>query len=968
MTDDRLRILVIDDDEVDRMMVRRALAASGVGAEFQEATDGRAAVELLTARAFDCALLDLGLPDMDGLAVVRAARAAGSSTPIIVLTGGGDEQVALELMRAGANDYLSKQRLGRDLLSHSVRHAVRLHRAQSEARLAAGRTAESERRFRTMADSAPVLVWVTDAHGGGAYFNQGWLDFTGRTPEQELGDGWTRSVHPGDLQRLLGTHAAAAAAREKFQLEFRLRRHDGEYRWVLDTGAARFLPDGSFAGHIGSCVDITERKEGEQRLLEETRRNEALYRIGSRLAAELDVHRLVQTVTDEATTLTGAAFGAFFYNVVDTQGERYTLYTISGVPREAFSKFPMPRNTDVFAPTFKGEGVVRSDDITKDPRYGRNAPRQGMPEGHLPVRSYLAAPVQSRSGEVLGGLFFGHSQVGVFTERDERLVSGIAAQAAVAIDNARLYQALRGSEDRLRVALEAAELGTWDFDPTTGRLAWDTRCKALFGLPPDAPVDYDVFLAGLHPDDRERADRAVKDAIAPGGGGAYDIEYRTVGLADGVERWIRASGRALFESGRAVRFIGTVFDISERKRYVEELELAKDAAEAANRAKDQFLAVLSHELRTPLTPVLSTVQALESEPGLTPSLRESIEMIRRNVELESRLIDDLLDLTRIAKGKLEMDLVTVDVHESVNNVLEMCREEVYSKGLRLEVRLGAKRHHARADSARLQQVFWNLIKNAVKFTPDGGTIFVRTADAPADPARGNGASNGGGSARGDRVVVEVRDTGIGIEPQVLPRIFDAFEQGERSITRRFGGLGLGLAISKALIDMQGGRLTADSAGKGRGAVFTVELVATEAPARAGDRAPAGGEPATGLAALNILLVDDHEDTARAMGRLLQRLGYRITTAHTCTDAVAAFGRDSFDLVISDIGLPDGSGLELMRELRRRREIRGIALSGFGMEEDVRKSKEAGFYEHLTKPINFQKLQAVIRDATGAEGA
>jgi CheY-like chemotaxis protein len=338
-------------------------------------------------------------------------------------------------------------------------------------------------------------------------------------------------------------------------------------------------------------------------------------------------------------------------------------------------------------------------------------------------------------------------------------------------------------------------------------------------------------------------------------------------------------------------------------------------------------------------------------------------MIRRNVELEARLIDDLLDLTRIAKGKLELDLKAVDVHESVNNVLDMCREEVYSKGLHLRVTLGAKRHHARGDSARLQQVFWNLIKNAVKFTPEGGTIFVRTADSPADPARGNGASNGGGAARGDRVVVEVRDTGIGIEPQVLPRIFDAFEQGERSITRRFGGLGLGLAISKALIDMQGGRLVADSAGKGRGALFLVELVAAEPPARTGERPSAGNEPATGLAGLNILLVDDHEDTARAMGRLLKRLGYRITTAHTCTDAVAAFGRDTFDLVISDIGLPDGSGLELMRQLRQQKDVCGIALSGFGMEEDVRKSKEAGFHEHLTKPINFQKLQQVIREVT-----
>ena len=955
MTDDRLRILVIDDDEVDRMMVRRALKASGVGADFDEAPDARSALEKLSGRAYDCALLDFHLPDMDGLSVIRAARSAGAATPIIVLTGQGDEQLAVDLMKAGANDYLSKSRLGRDLLTHSVRHVVRLHRAQSEARLAAGLSAESEQRFRTMADTAPVLVWVSDTAGGGVYFNQGWLDFTGRTLEQELGDGWGESLHPEDRGRALDTYAAAVAAREKFQTEFRLRRRDGKYRWLLNTGAPRFLPDGSFAGYIGSCVDITERKQGEQRLLEETRTTEALYRIGSRLAAELDVHRLVQTVTDEATSLVGAAFGAFFYNVLDERGESYTLYTISGVPREAFSKFPMPRNTDVFSPTFRGECVVRCDDITKDPRYGRNEPHRGMPPGHLPVRSYLAVPVQSRSGEVLGGLFFGHPEVGVFADRDERLVAGIASQAAIAIDNARLYQALRESEDRLRLSVGAAELGTWDWNLVSGRLTWDARCKALFGLPPDVEVNYDLFLSALHPDDRQPTQRAVDGALAPDGDGAYDIEYRAIGVGDGVERWVRATGRAVFDGARAVRFIGTVLDITERKRYVAELERAKEAAEAANRAKDQFLAVLSHELRTPLTPVLSTVQALESEPSLAPELREPIEMIRRNVELESRLIDDLLDLTRIAKGKLELDLQTVDAHEGVNNVLEMCRDELYSKGLHLRVDLGAGRHHVRADNARLQQVFWNLIKNAVKFTPEGGTITVRTSN----PGGSNGAGRDGTAPR---LLAEVRDTGIGIEPQVLPRIFDAFEQGERSITRRFGGLGLGLAISKALIDMQGGRLTADSDGRGRGSAFSVDLATVDPPLRRPHGGDGGRNDGAARPSLSILLVDDHEDTARAMGRLLQRLGYQVKTAHTVASALETFGRDRFDLVISDIGLPDGSGLELMRQIRQGRDVRGIALSGFGMEEDVRKSKEAGFFEHLTKPVNFQKLDAVIRQA------
>jgi CheY-like chemotaxis protein len=269
------------------------------------------------------------------------------------------------------------------------------------------------------------------------------------------------------------------------------------------------------------------------------------------------------------------------------------------------------------------------------------------------------------------------------------------------------------------------------------------------------------------------------------------------------------------------------------------------------------------------------------------------------------------------------------------------------------------------DSARLHQVFWNLVKNAVKFTPSGGAIYVSTRNEGS--GTGNGAGVPASSADHGRLIVEVRDTGIGIESHVLPRIFDAFEQGERSITRKFGGLGLGLAISKALIDMQGGHLTADSPGRGGGATFRVDLSTVPAPAaRVGGAGPAAGN--SPRSDLRILLVDDHLDTALAMRKLLERLGYRITIANTLTDAVNSYREQPVDLVISDIGLPDGSGLELIRLLKDHRPVAGIALSGFGMEEDIRKSKEAGFYEHLTKPVNFQRLHALIREATTAAGA
>src|SRR5918994_1560958 len=335
---------------------------------------------------------------------------------------------------------------------------------------------------------------------------------------------------------------------------------------------APIIVDGEITGAVLVVRDITERKRVEKALREQTETLEKVNRIGRLLSSELDLQRLVQAVTDEATELTGAQFGAFFYNVVDDRGASYTLYTISGAPREAFSKFPMPRKTEIFGPTFEGEGVVRATDIREDPRYGNNPPYNGMPDGHLPVVSYLAVPVVSRSGEVLGGLFFGHPEAGVFGEREEQIAVGLAAQAAIAIDNARLFESMRESEDRLSLAVESTGFGTWDFDPLTGVLRWDDRCKVMFGLPPEAEVDYETFLEGLHPEDRQRTDRVVQRSLDPASGGGYDIEYRTVGIEDGVERWVSARGQAYFdEAGQAGRLTGTVLDITERKRAEEAL-------------------------------------------------------------------------------------------------------------------------------------------------------------------------------------------------------------------------------------------------------------------------------------------------------------------------------------------------------------------------------------------------------------
>jgi signal transduction histidine kinase/CheY-like chemotaxis protein len=367
---------------------------------------------------------------------------------------------------------------------------------------------------------------------------------------------------------------------------------------------------------------------------------------------------------------------------------------------------------------------------------------------------------------------------------------------------------------------------------------------------------------------------------------------------------------------------------------------------SANAAKDQFLALLSHELRNPLSPVIAMVGELEARSAEESELRHPLEVIRRNVELEARLIDDLLDITRISKGKLQLSFEVTSVHETLQRVYEICHEDIRQKNLRFEFRLKAEREYVNGDPARLQQVFWNLIKNAVKFTADGGRIVVETKDLSDQ-----------------RIAIRTIDTGIGIDAAKISKIFNAFEQGQSSITRKFGGLGLGLAISKAMVRAHGGTISVESEGLGKGTTSTVVLNTVPAPVAEDMIQPAPSPNDDGQRPMrrgHLLVVDDHHDTCLGMKMLLERRGYRITLAHTAGQAIEKAQAEKFDLLISDIGLPDRSGYELMEELRNNSALPGIALSGFGMENDINRARAAGFSEHLTKPINFDRLDEAIR--------
>jgi len=401
-----------------------------------------------------------------------------------------------------------------------------------------------------------------------------------------------------------------------------------------------------------------------------------------------------------------------------------------------------------------------------------------------------------------------------------------------------------------------------------------------------------------------------------------------------------------FTAVLAITALALAAGMAEGRRAEAAIEQQKAVVEAANRTKDNFLAMLSHELRTPLTPVIAALDVLESVPPQSEDSKASLAMIRRNVELESQLIDDLLDLTRIAKDKLQLKFDQIDAHQAISNVAEICRMEANARRLRVYLNLRAGAHHVTADVTKFQQIIWNLLKNAIKFTNENGEITISSSN-PSPQV----------------LTIIVGDTGIGIEPEILERIFDPFEQGDRSFQRRFGGLGLGLAISKSLAQAHGGTLAVASEGRDRGSTFVLTMNTVAPP----QERPTEPEMVPIEArALRILLVDDHQDTCAALEKLLVRRGHLVAATHNVRSAMEAAVRNRFDLLISDIALPDGSGMELMMQLHAISRIPGIAISGFGNNGDIEKSLQAGFSEHLIKPVKLEKLEAAMGRAIGAK--
>ncbi|WP_145647396.1 hybrid sensor histidine kinase/response regulator [Pseudoduganella lurida] len=698
----------------------------------------------------------------------------------------------------------------------------------------------SEEQLRALADSIPQLAWIAGSDGGMMWYNRRWYEYTGLDPAATREDDWSRVYEPECMPAILERWNASLRSGQPFEMEFPILGADGQYRWFLTRANPVRAADGRTLRWFGTSTDVDQVKRAQEALRDESAVLELLNTTGNALARHRDLHPLLQEVTDAATRISGARFGAFFYNNVSDQGlhdsDALTLYTLSGQPPAAYGNLSRTSAAALFGDTLSGASITRCDDLQQQPQCAPSLD----PRHAEQMRSYLAAPVTSRDGSVVGSLLFGHPEPDMFSERTERIIGGIAAQAGVAIDNARLNEAAR---------------------------------------------------------------QAAEERIA---------------LLD-----------------------------SERN--------ARAEAERTSQMKDEFLATLSHELRTPLTAILGWSQVLRRGSRGEADLQKGLQTIERNARAQAQLIEDLLDMSRIMSGNVLLDMRAVAPSMIADAAIETVRPAAAAKNIRIERDDGPCGMVA-ADPARLQQVLWNLLSNAIKFTQRDGVVRVAVRESEG------------------HAEIIVADSGIGIRPEFLAHAFERFRQADASTTRRHGGLGLGLSIVKHLVEQHGGTVSAASGGEGHGATFTVRLPLTTglatgerstrpAPA-AGEALPATAESMRDLAGLRVLVVDDEPDTRELIKRVLSDCNAQVLTASSAQEALQRLPQWHPELLLSDIGMPEMDGFELLAQVRALAPEAGggvpaIALTAFARSEDRLRVLEAGFTDHIAKPVEPSELVAAV---------
>lgn len=738
------------------------------------------------------------------------------------------------------------------------------------------------KRLDEIAEIVPAIIWLADANGECTYVNRRWSEFTGLTLEA-MGV-WDSALHPDDEPQTRQIIATAIRDRRNYVVEYRMRRADGAYCWMLDRGVPRYDEAGEFIGYVGTVVEITERKISEEGLRWGENRLRAFSDSVPHIMWAALADGSLQFLNDRVTTITGLV----------PAGDRITKWLRVLHPDD------IPHTVEAWRHAVANESVFEVEH------------RVMHHTGSYCWYLTRAVPHRDITGSIL--LWYG-TNTDIHRQKE--------------IENA-----FRDSSERLDAALAASLSGTFRWDIKKDVMEWDDNLYHTFGMIADGSVrTAGDFVRMVFADDREAVAAGIERIVHEGLD--YIHEFR-VKWPDDATRWITHRSVIYRDRNGAPEYmIGACSDITMRKQAELALQAAKDESERTNAAKDQFLAILSHELRTPLNPVKMVLEMLAVDEHLSTDTRTLVETARRNVDVQARLIDDLLDITRIASGKLSIERVDLRIRDIVQSVIEICGEAIANKQIHVDTRYDAIDDRIVADPARLTQVFWNLVRNATKFTPDRGTITIATSS----------------NAHGVRV--DVIDSGIGIDPDRLNHIFELFAQ-ERS--GHHEGLGLGLAISRSIVELHGGTISAMSEGPGRGTTITVELPMTGVPS-AKARADGGGST-------RVMIVEPDRKLRETTAMWLESRGYVVSQTTSAEDALRISSMHRPDVLISELYLPTASGVELLTLLKARQNVHGIAMSNSGDAADVARCLQAGFASFHVKPIDLDRLLSDIASAAG----
>lgn len=815
---------------------------------------------------------------------------------------------------------------------------------------------ESEERMRLVLGASKLGVWIYDFTTQRVYRSAEHDEIFGTNNLEPTAEAFFNAVHPDDVERVRAEFKRTIENRRAYEIEFRIIRPDGQQRWVKNQGHAKYDADGRPLQFLGIVFDITGQRRRELNLafLADLQKAlgdlssavEILHVAGARIARYLNLsHCLfveISEAADEASVI--------YDHHAPGMASLVAIY-----PLREF-------HTEAERQQLSAGQLLVVNDVRDDSRLAEGAARFEA----LGIRSLVSAPYISE-GRWKFVLSAQHDHPSEWREDETELLRELSAQICLRLERANAEEALRENEKRLALALASASMGVWTWDLQTNAVHWSPEHYAIFGIDSfDGTLE--AFARTLHPADADYVLATVNGAIEsrlP-----YEAEFRII-TGDGVVRWVGNRGRAEYDAdGKPLRMLGIVVNIEERKqaeaersRLLDSEQSLRAAAEEANRLKDEFIANASHELRTPLTAIVGWARMLRSGNLDEKTSARALTTIERNAHMQTKLIEDLLDISGIISGKLVLDIQSVQMASVISDAVNTVRPAAQAKNITIEVSIDPLADSVPGDANRLQQVVWNLLSNAVKFTPKDGRVTVALQRVNA------------------QVEISVCDTGEGIEPEFLPYVFDRFRQADGKTTKKHGGLGLGLAIVRHLVELHGGTVKAHSSGLGYGASFIISLPLV------GDYGLSLGRiipplQKEGLAATNltiecppnldglrVLIIDDDHDTLEMLGTVLSQCEAEVVTVASAAEAILEIKRRRPDVLVSDIGIPDEDGYELIKRVRAMDErseyiLPALALTAYAKAEDRVRALAAGYQMHLAKPVEPEEFVLVVANLAG----